>query len=152
MEAVGSSHSSPLPALRAPLLRAQDGPAARAPDPVREPRSLNLHTSLQPLCSLAALHVFLGACDASGLCVKVCARACTCAGVTTFVEELNRCAELAIMFPIKGSSAFFFAAVSGGALLTRLTGVLGLQCFLCEPHHSVWSRNFNPVLLFGLPL
>ena len=59
-----------------------------------------------------------------------------CAGVTTFVEELDVCAELAIMFPMRGSSAFFFAAVSGWAPLTHLTGVLGLKGFLCEPHHS----------------
>lgn len=68
---------------------------------LREPRSLTLCTPHSSHCLLALSHVFLGASDAKWLvcksvCVCACMHVCRCDHLR---EELDGCAELALMFP-----------------------------------------------------
>lgn len=106
----------PLPALRAPLPRAHDGPAARVQTQLREPRSLTLctaHSSHSASLRCCVFSVVLLV--PSGLCVKacVCGRACTCAGVPTCGKSWTDAQSWPSCFPRGGRGACLFVAVCG---------------------------------------
>ena len=63
----------------------------------------------------------------------------TCAGVTAFAEELDRCSELVVMFTNK-VVLFLLLCVCVCVWLGigHTSDLFILQGFLCELHHSVY--------------